>query len=99
MRIKVNVDIDNCDDCPFYYYSDLRDVCTKLNEEIPYEEAIEGIHPNCPFVNKETRFDVYWNQREIVLWDTASKSKVCSTDEVTELQKENFKIMKWMMNR
>ena len=98
MRLKIDTEIFDCDDCPFYYYSDLRDVCIKLGEEIPYEEAVKGIHPDCPFLDKD-RYEIYWNQREIVLWDTASKSKVCSTNEVTELQKENFKYIRWMLNR
>ena len=45
----------NCDDCIFYYYSDLRDVCILLKEEVPYGTAVNETHPDCPI--KEYKSD------------------------------------------
>lgn len=99
MKVKVEFETDCCDDCRFYYYSDLRDVSILLGEEIPYEEAIETININCPFLQGKRRYTVYWNQTKIVVWDLMTKQAVCRTDEVTELQKENFRIIAWLLNK
>ena len=99
VHINLNMMVHECDNCVFYYYSDLRDVCILLKEEIPFEEAVNGIHPDCPFLEGIMRYEVYWNEREIAIWDTVNQSKIISTDEVTELQKTNCKIIAWMLNK
>lgn len=53
MIVKLNFKVDCCDDCMFYYYSDLVDVCTQLKIEIPFTEAEKGIHPQCPFLGDD----------------------------------------------
>ena len=53
MKIKIDVDVECCDECLFYYYSDLHDVCTMLKVEIPFEYAKDNIHPRCPFVGDD----------------------------------------------
>lgn len=45
------------------------------------------------------RFEVYCNQRKIVVWDTFLQKTVCSTEEVSKLQLMNCKIIAWMLNR
>ena len=70
-----------------------------LKKEIPYEEAVEGIHPQCPFLKDKTRYETYWNERKIVVWDNFDGVIVVSTDEVSELQKNNCKIIAWMLNK
>lgn len=53
MNVKLDFEVGCCDDCMFYYYSDLHDVCTQLKIEIPYSEAEKSIHPQCPFLGDD----------------------------------------------
>lgn len=53
MKIKVEFDVECCDDCLFYYYAYLSDACVLLKTEIDYQYAKDNIHPNCPFVGDD----------------------------------------------
>ena len=48
MRVTVELDINNCDDCPFLVYNHTEDVCVLADEEIEYPFAFNTIPANCP---------------------------------------------------
>jgi len=51
MKVTVEVDISNCDDCPFLVYMDYSDNCVLSEEEISYPKAYTTIPKNCPLRN------------------------------------------------
>ena len=51
MKIKLEIEIDNCDDCPFLQYLDYADNCVLSDESINYPKAYSMIPNNCPLKN------------------------------------------------
>ena len=52
MKVRVDVDTDCCDDCPFLVYEQCEDVCVLADDEIEYPFAFNEIPKNCPLKNK-----------------------------------------------
>ena len=51
MKIRIEIDITNCDDCPFLVYNHCHDNCVLSDDEINYPEALTTIPVNCPLKN------------------------------------------------
>ena len=45
------------------------------------------------------RFETYWNQREIVVWDTLNQERVYSTTNVNERTIVDYKIIAQTLNK
>ena len=52
MKVRVDIDIDCCDDCPFCVYNDLSDNCVLSDDKLYYPDAFDNIPGNCSLKNE-----------------------------------------------